>query len=301
MIYNASGLGGASSSDPALIDLLPPADSRLLNPALTKLGTAKDAGLAASPNPSSPGQSVTFTLTICPPSAGKTLCPTTSPAPIGVASFFDGKTVLCQGVPLVNVGGTKVSASCSASWANWGTRAISAIYCPSSWTPCDNNLNDQSPPHQFSSTDVYNPIGDALTQTISAPANSALAPISLTGTGVVRLYGPTSGPYAGLTIFQARESAATITISSEGAASACNGDWMTAGVPNGTAPSACGAIGGLRGTVYAAHQNALVYISASGLANLQVIAGKIRVDSDANARFAYTPQFFVNGTFGLAE
>jgi hypothetical protein len=76
---------------------------------------------------------------------------------------------------------------------------------------------------------------------------------------------------------------------------------MTIGVPDGDPPPACGAIGGLRGTIYAGNQNALVYITASGLANLQVIAGEIRIDSGANARFAYTPQFFANGSIRLIE
>ena len=57
----------------------------------------------------------------------------------------------------------------------------------------------------------------------------------------------------------------------------------------------------MRGTIYAPNEGALVYITASGLANLQVLSGKIQIDSDANARFAFTPQYFANGNVRLVE
>ena len=66
-------------------------------------------------------------------------------------------------------------------------------------------------------------------------------------------------------------------------------------------PDACGDIGGLQGTVYAAHQNALVLIEASGMANLQVIAGEIQVDSDADARFGFKASVFANSSIHLVE
>jgi hypothetical protein len=76
---------------------------------------------------------------------------------------------------------------------------------------------------------------------------------------------------------------------------------MDRSLTNSAVPAPCGAIGGLQGTVYAAHQDALVRIQASGLANLQVISGKIEVISDANARFAFTPEFFANAKIRLVE
>ena len=63
----------------------------------------------------------------------------------------------------------------------------------------------------------------------------------------------------------------------------------------------CGPLGGIQGTIYAPAQTALVFVTASGVANVQVIAGKIQIDSAANARFAYTPQFFANGVIRLIE
>jgi Flp pilus assembly protein TadG len=294
MIYNGiGGAGGSSSTDPALIDLLPDADPSLITPVLAQLpGTALD-GLASSADPSNPGQTVTFYFTIC----GNTSC--SGVPPTGTMTFFDGATPICLDQPVSSFGGSKVFASCPVTFSTWGTRAISAIYCPPSWTPCDATTLEQA--HVVDPLDIYNPIGSALTQTITAPTNTPLAPIAITTSGAVRLYGPTSGAYSGLTIFQTRASSATITLSPGGSVGACNGSWMSIGVPDGDPPPACGAIGGLRGTIYAGNQNALVYITASGLANLQVIAGKIRVDSGANARFAYTPQFFANGSIRLIE
>ena len=42
-------------------------------------------------------------------------------------------------------------------------------------------------------------------------------------------------------------------------------------------------------------------IEASGLAPLQVIAGKIQIDSAANTRFAYNSAVFANGQIHLVE
>ena len=80
---------------------------------------------------------------------------------------------------------------------------------------------------------------------------------------------------------------------------------MTVGVPNGTAPDPCGALGGIQGTIYAAGTSgtsgALVLVTASGLANLQIIASNIQIDNAAQARFAYTPGLFANGGIRLVE
>ena len=116
------------------------------------------------------------------------------------------------------------------------------------------------------------------------------------------LRGSRSGRYSGLTIFQDRSSNLTITLQpGPGSAEPCADGYMTRGVPDGDPPPACGAIGGLEGTIYAAQEDAVVYIIASGLANLQVISGKIKVDFDSDARFAFTPELFANGTIHLVE
>jgi hypothetical protein len=290
MIYNAANSGSDSTSDPAIIDNLP--TGARCTPSIAKLGGTNNAGLASTLNPTKPGLSVTFWMTVQAPSASGTCAST----PTGVVTFFDGSTPICTDVPTADAGNLKGTASCTTSFDAYGTRAISAVFCPPSITTC-------VPPFTgFSgATDLFNPAGDALTETVLAPANTSLAPISITTGGEVTLWGPTSGAYAGLTIFQVRTSSSTITLSPHGTGAACQSGWMDIGVPNGTPPPACGSIGGLRGTIYAGNTSALVYITASGLANLQVIAGMIQIDSNAYARFAYTPQYFANGTIRLIE
>jgi len=281
MIYNGSGGGGGSSStDPAYIDNLP--RGAPFAPALPTL--------TASTDPLVPGQGVTFTFSVC----GSSSC--TGTPLLGKMTFFDGSTPICANVAVGNPGGSKATGSCTTSFPDWGTREITAVYCPPTIASCVPPWAGFNP-----AVDQYNPIGSLLTETITAPTNTPLAPISITTNGVVKLYGPTSGAYGGLTIFQTRANSATITLSPGGSVGACNGSWMTIGVPDGDAPPACGAIGGLRGTIYAGNQNALVYVTASGLANLQIIAGKVRIDSGANARFAYRPEFFANGSIRLIE
>lgn len=234
-------------------------------------------GLISSNNPSDVGEAVAYTMTL--DKAGKN-----DPLPTGVVTFFDGQDPIAGCADLaLSPAGTKVAATCPVlpPYGTFGTHGISAVY-----------YGDP----------VYNAIGDTLTQTISTPVGAVIAPVTIQTTGNVVLHGPTSGRYSGLTIFQDRSSSLTVTLHpGSGSAPACGPGFMTQGVPNGDPPPACGAIGGLQGTIYAANQDALTYVIASGLANLQVISGKIKVDFDANARFAYTPQFFANGNIHLVE
>ena len=206
------------------------------------------------------------------------------PLPTGTITFYEGQTAIsgCSAMPVVpGSNGNAVKAVCTTSWGTFGTKAVSAVY---------------------SGDTFHNAIGKTLTINIPATAGSQIAAFTIETTGAVKLYGETSGTYKGMTIFQDRTSNLTITLSpGSGSAPACPSGFMTTGVPNGTAPAACGAIGGLRGTIYAPASTALVYITASGLANLQVISGKIQIDSNADARFAFTPQYFANGDIRLVE
>jgi len=269
MIYNSSGVGTESTSAGA--DLVPGKTKGFKDSALAP-------GLTASPSKNiTPSASVALTMEIKRNKAG-------DPKPTGTIDFYDGSTLIpaCSDIAVVN-GGTSdsVKAVCTTSWATAGTKALSAVY---------------------SGDSVYNAIGDTLSIVIAAPAGSAIAPIDIDTTGAVKLHGPTAGTYKGLTIFQDRTSNLTITLNpGSGSGPACTSNWLTQGVPNGTPPDACGAIGGLQGTIYAPADNALVYITASGLANLQVISGKIQIDSNADTRFAFTPQYFANGNIRLIE
>ncbi|MES2209410.1 MAG: Ig-like domain-containing protein [Chloroflexota bacterium] len=269
MIYNSSGVEAVPVNTTPGTDKVPAADKNKKTP--------KNPNLTSNNNPSDVTESVTYTFTI---ERNKS----SSPTPTGLMTFYDGDTAItgCIDLAVASAGTGKVAATCSQAYSNPGSRAISAVYWGDSF---------------------YNPIGDTLTQTITTPAGSAIAPITLSTTGNVKLSGPTSGAYGGLTLFQDRASNLTITINPGSGASACSGNWLTDGVPPNTnpVPAACGPLGGLQGTIYAPNQEALVLITASGVSNLQIIAGKIQVDSNADARFAYTPQFFANGNLRLVE
>jgi hypothetical protein len=89
---------------------------------------------------------------------------------------------------------------------------------------------------------------------------------------------------------------------------------MTAGVPGGPNPGAsvpnpCGAIGGLSGTIYAPKSkttggsdgDAKVNIKAEGVANLQIIAGRISALFNRDLRLAFRPEAFANGAIRLVE
>jgi hypothetical protein len=221
---------------------------------------------------------ITLTLTLTPSSNG-------SPVPAGTVDFYDGNVQICSASPLVpvQVGKNPVKATCLTSFSIYGTRAISAVYAGDV---------------------VYNPAGDTLTETVKTPNGTTTGPITITTTGKVDLAGPTSGPYAGLTLFQERGSNLTVTLApGDSSAGNCPGNFLTKGVPPdpGKTPDACGDIGGLQGTVYAPNPDALVLIESAGMANLQVIAGKIEVDNGANSRFGFDASKFANSSIHLVE
>jgi Flp pilus assembly protein TadG len=271
MIYNSSGTVTEADSTFGG-DLIPPGDKLKKDP--------KGVALTASPSKNlEPNDLIALTLTVKKNGLA---------TPTGTVVFFEGDTPIsdagCSSVTLVDVGGGTATATCTTSWSTYGSKAVSAVY--------------------YGDTN-YNGAGDTLLLNINAPAGSPVAPIDIETTGSVTLYGPASGVYKGLTLFQDRASALTITLSpGPGSAPSCIGNWLTKDVPdqpNVDPPDACGSLGGLRGTIYAPNDSALVYITASGLANLQVIAGKIQIDSNADARFAFTPQFFASGNVRLIE
>jgi Flp pilus assembly protein TadG len=266
MIYNSSGSGEAASTTPGT-DRVPAAIVGHTNPKISKHITS------SNPN-SAPGETTTYTIEY--DKAGAVTLP-----PSGTVDFYDGNVIVCAAVPVVSIGGTKVRATCTQSYDTWGTRAISAVY--------SGDIN-------------YNAIGDTYTQTIVTPAGTNIAAFTINTTGTVKLYGPKSGAYSGLTIFQDRTSNLVITLSPGSSGVACPGGFMTANLVGAAAwKDGCGPIGGLQGTVYAAHDDALVLITASGLAPLQVMAGMIEIDSGASARFAYNASVFANGHVHLVE
>jgi Flp pilus assembly protein TadG len=269
MIYSEGG-GSASQSTTTANDLVPAP--------IAGHQTFKTVDLVASPSTVDANGSVTFTLTLTPASNGLAL-------PTGTVDFYDGDVQICAASPLIQIqnGHNPVKATCVATFPIYGTRAISAVYTGDS---------------------IYNAAGDTATETVRTPNGVTTGPILIQTTGKVDLYGPTTGPYSGLTLFQDRASNLTMRLSPGGShAPGCPGNFMTAGVGADTnpVPNPCGAMGGLQGTIYAPNQDALVMITSSGMADLQVIAGKIEVDSGASSRFGFDASKFANSSIHLVE
>jgi hypothetical protein len=273
MIYNSSGTIAEADSNFG-VDLVPAKDKAKKD--------AKNVSFTTNPNKNiAVGQTVQLTLEV-----GRNKA--TDPTPTGTMTFYEGDTPItgCSAMPVASSGAGLVNAVCSNSWSTFGTKAITAVY---------------------SGDAIYNAVGVNLTLTINTPPGNAIAPIDIETSGSVKLWGASNGPYQGMTLFQDRSSALTVTLNPGVSAGACSGDWLThdvphvVGPPEGVPPDPCGALGGLQGTIYAANEAALIYITASGLADLQVIAGKIQIDSNADTRFAFTPSKFANGGIRLVE
>ena len=133
--------------------------------------------------------------------------------------------------------------------------------------------------------------------------------IDIQTSGRVLLNAPTSGRYSGLLIFQDRSRGVDVLISPGSGLGGCPSNFMTAGSASspGSVPAPCGDVGGLSGTIYAPHQgsgtngSSTVDLMGSGLANLQVIAAQVDLNSNGNVRFAYRPEAFANGKIHLVE
>ena len=264
MIYNSSGNGTEVNTTEGTSEVPPPLSGQV---------QPKSPDLDSDDPSTDPGETVVYTFTVEKASAG--------PVPTGTVTFYDGDTIICDNVELVPQGDNKkADATCTQIYTNWGTRSISAIYWGDGY---------------------YAATGDAMTQTIASPS-TVIAPVTILTTGVVKLSGMASGSYSGLTIFQDRTSNLVLTIQPGSSGVTCPANYMTADLSDPTGwMTGCGAMGGIRGTIYAAHKNALVFITASGLAQLQVLAGMIQVDSAANARFGFHSAFFANNRVHLTE
>lgn len=140
------------------------------------------------------------------------------------------------------------------------------------------------------------------------PTNSAgaggLRNIFLNTNGTVSLGAQTSGPYAGLTIYQdPRYSCdATLGCDVKNNAVSCNsksGD--TSGASWDIALKSAGnGLNGISGTIYAPAQRAMFGDSVSGTANLAVITGCIYIDG-ASSTFAFDPGGLFGFTLALLE
>jgi hypothetical protein len=108
-----------------------PAGSAALTQTVLRLTTA--ATITSSLNPSSFGQSVTFTATVTNTTGGVG-------APGGIFTFFDGTSLLGT-LPVVALGTTYSTASFSTSTLSIGTHTITAVYTPSTnFSPASTSL-----------------------------------------------------------------------------------------------------------------------------------------------------------------
>jgi hypothetical protein len=307
-IYNSGGTQSFSKYTDAGVGLVPtctpgsPPPPRCLTVDLT------------GPNSTNAEVEVTYTLTLTRPTSPPGLL-----APVGgTVDFYDGPDLItdpdCEDVALVPVNATKAKADCLITYAEFGTRWITAVY---------------------SGDPIYAPVGDNKSTNINPNANLSIQDVFLcTGpvcgaTGAcnsggpcnqILLHAPPAGePYAGLLIFQDRTSSQPIRLWPGLGLPDCVGSgsppsWMTDGVPGGPNPTAdvpdpCGGIGGLSGTIYAPKSktvggsdgDATVNIQADGVANLQIIAGRISAFYNRDLRLAFREEAFANGAIRLVE
>jgi Flp pilus assembly protein TadG len=249
------------------------------------LPTPKAVMTSSLASPQGIGATVTFTLTLTV-TAGQ-------PLPTGTMDFYNGTqhvptNYICTGVPITNVNATTVRAQCVKTFLNSGIYTIVGVYWPSGWG---------------SGANVYNATFDTFNMTIGTVSTSA-GSVTLQTTGWVWWMPPTDGVYAGMTIFQTKNAASTVTVAmagTPGGIGACPGSgWWNVGR---TTP--CGPLGGLTGTIYAPNKDATVSITGTtnGLADMQIIAGKMYLDTGIGRQieFAYTAQYFAKSSVRLAK
>ena len=112
-------------------------------------------------------------------------------------------------------------------------------------------------------------------------------PVDIETTGTVVLSPPTSGTYAGMTIFMERLSNDDITIKPNNTAQCAT--TAASGQPQGC-------LGGISGSIYGANKDTTAIIKAAGTANLQVLTGKLLVQNGATARFTFNAAGFAGGS-----
>ncbi len=117
--------------------------------------------------------------------------------------------------------------------------------------------------------------------------SGSAGPVTIDTTGNVTLSPPTTGAYAGMTIFVERLSNDDITIKPNNTAQCAT--TAASGQPQGC-------LGGISGTIYGANKDTTAIIKAAGTANLQVLTGKLLVQNGATARFTFNSAGFAGGS-----
>jgi hypothetical protein len=278
MIFNTGGGAVNITQLDAGVDIQPDPDLAVVTTNPTTLTASQATFQPLPPNPATakPTVNVQYQFKVTQP-AGK-------PTFYGTVTFYDGDTNLNSscGAPsnlVVSNKGT-FTAKCTITYgtADVGTHAIEAVYSSSSGHPDYNDAEGILSPREVIT------VG------------------GVTG-GTTALKAMSSGPYAGFVIWQDKNSNVNMVISPVSALPDCSGTWMTDGVPPNTAsvPAPCGDLGGISGTIYAGYPTAQVQVTASGLADMQIVAGMILITNGTDARFAFKASAFALGSIRLVE
>ncbi len=325
-IYNSGGSEAFSENFPSDTTLIPTTcdlgsstclatDTPVLNPPST-------ASIAA-------GNPVTYKLVVPKGTfAG-------APVPTGTAAsftFYNGSTpIVCEGAGVVvTTTANNLVATCTTRYTKFGSKGITAVYTGDVIYAATGAMKSQEVvPAPSASQDNI----DLRTDTAPCSWNLLTDPC-----GRIVLHSPTAGRYSGLLIFQDRapgllEGALAMLLQPALGAPACDmttvstplGDqprFMADGVPSygspfntRPVPDPCGPLGGLSGTIYAAHTagpgpglpsdwDAVVKVMGSGLAKIQIIGAEIdfsQGNPSHQARFAFNAADFANGKIRLVE
>ena len=325
-IYNSGGSEAFSENFPSDTTLIP----TVCPPPVGSLCEVTGTPVLHPPgNPIHADHPVTYKLTVPKGTfAG-------APVPTGTAAsftFYNGSTpIVCEAPGLtVTTVGTSLVAECTTRYTKFGSKGITAVYAGDAIYAATGDMNTQevNPAPSASQDNI-----DLRTDTAPCSWDPVTDPC-----GRIVLHAPTAGRYSGLLIFQDRapgelEGALGMLIQPALGAGACDmttvstplGDqpkFMADGVPSYGAPfntlpvpDPCGPLGGLSGTIYAAHTagpgaghasdwDAVVNIMGSGLAKIQIIGAEIdftQGNPSHQARFAFNASDFANGKIRLVE
>lgn len=288
MIYSSTNTATATVfilPDP---DLAKPIDPDRLNPVIHKFESDKNPVVVG-------GKGVKYTFEIEPAAVPG------APKLNGVVEFYDGDYRItgpakCQPKTITDKD-TRQKVECTIVYGSGdiGTHGISVVFHSSdtcSSSACYNNIEAVLDPVQ-----------------VVTGGNGSAGDIVLETTGNVQLAGVKAGPYKGIVMFQDRTSDGEIVLSQASGLAAC-GPTTSVTVAGVTGPqwalqqpppAPCGALGGIEGTIYAPHQESLVTTTVSGSADIQIIAGKMLINSVATTRFAFDSSKFAGNRVVLIE
>lgn len=260
----------------------------------------------------------------------------TAPGITGTVTFYNGPNpITCTGgTDGVTFTANSLTAKCTTQYVKSGSKGITALYSgDGTYAPSATQKSQVVNPAPGATQDQIDIRTDS-TQPCSAIWNPVTNPC-----GRIILHAPTSGRYSGLLFFQDRAigfigAAIPIWLAPSIGAAACDmtpvstplgiqAKFMVDGVPSAgppystnPVPAPCGQMGGLSGTIYAAHTagpgpgvtgdvDTVVDLRADGLANLQIIGAEIFFTQGNpiphQARFAFDASLFANGKVRLVQ